>query len=162
MSIRNMVGHCGLSLLALAWLPAFVIGHILLHDGISPDAPMWVVRFWSQDFMSILYFEPDVSLIQHVWPVLAFAAVIFAYLGLLPALLCRQLWRLGYRRIAWVAGIAVPCATVVVLDGHLDGFEHFMSDLQFATLFLPIWVVLYVALVSSLLWIAFFLIARRN
>ena len=61
---------------------------------------------------------------------LAVVAVIFAYISVLPALLPRKLWRLGYRRSAWIAGVAIAIATVFVIGRMSDGLEEFKFDLS--------------------------------
>ena len=49
------------------------------------------------------------------WPMLAVVVVIFSCISVLPALLCRRLWRLGHRRSSRIAGLAVAVATVFVI-----------------------------------------------
>ena len=75
--------------------------------------------------------NPELSTLPFFLPMLAVVVVIFAYISVPPALLPRKLWRLGYRRSAWIAGvaIAIAIATVFVIGRMSDGLEEFKFDL---------------------------------
>ena len=87
---RGWIGRHGFWPLALLWLPA----------GIAVQA---AARFPPGD--------------AHLWPAVLTAAgslLLVAPCGLPLALGCRRLWRLGYRRGAWTAGIALGALTVAM------------------------------------------------
>ena len=86
----------------------------------------------------------------------------FGYISLPPALLCRQLWRLGYRRSAWIAGLAVAIATVFVIGGTGKGLEEINLELGRMMFLLPVWTAAYMALFSLLLCVGLVLLSRRN
>ena len=96
------------------------------------------------------------------WPMLAVVVVIFSYISVLPALLCRRLWHLGYRRSAWIAGLAIAIATVFVIGGTSSGLEELNYDLIVTMFFLPVWTALYMALFSFLLCAGLAVISRGN
>ena len=93
MEERGWIVRHGFWLLALLWLPIGVAAQAsvrFLPVGGSPGDP-------------------------HLWPVVLTAAgslVLVAPCGLPLALGCRRLWRLRYRRVAWVAGIGLGAVTV--------------------------------------------------
>ena len=81
-------------------------------------------------------------------PMLAGSLVIVAPCGLPLALGCRRLWRLGYRRGAWWAGIVLGAVTVAAsLVAGLLG---------------PVAIALYAAVLSLPVWIAWRWLARRG
>ena len=81
--------------MTLLWLPAAVVAQAAIRflpaRDAAPDSGMWVAAV----------------------PMAAASLVVLAPCGLPLALGCRRLWRLGYRRGAWWAGIALGAATVV-------------------------------------------------
>ena len=62
--------------------------------------------------------QPDTYL--HLLVNSAVALVILAPMGLPSALLCRELWRSGYRRMAWSVGVVVFVAAVVIISSDKD------------------------------------------
>ena len=81
-------------------------------------------------------------------PMMAGSLVPVAPCGLLLALGCRRLWRLGYRRGAWTAGIGlgavmVPASLVAGLLG-------------------PVAVAVYAVVLSVPVWIAWYWLARQG
>jgi len=93
MDERSWIVRNGFWVLALLWLPAGVVAQAAVR--FSPDAG--------------LPGDP------HFWPAALTAAgslVLAAPCGLPLALGCRRLWRLRYRRAAWVAGIGLGAVTV--------------------------------------------------
>ena len=74
--------------------------------------------------------------------------IIVAPCGLPLALGCRRLWRLGYRRSAWVASIGTGVVTV-------------MASLV-AGLFGPLLILIYVVVLSLPVWIAWWFLVRRG
>ena len=68
--------------------------------------------------------------------------------GLPLALGCRRLWRLGYRRAAWMAGIGLGALTVAAsLVAGLLG---------------PVAIAIYAAVLSTPVWIAWCWLVRRR
>ena len=81
-------------------------------------------------------------------PMMVVSLVPVAPCGLPLALGCRQLWRLGYRRAAWMAGIGLGAATVVAsLVAGLLG---------------PVAIAVYAAVLSMPVWIAWYWLLRRG
>ena len=92
MEERGWIARHGFWLLALLWLPAGVVAQAAVRFGPEPAG------------------SPGAWLAG-----LAMAAgslVLVAPCGLPLALGCRRLWRMRYRRAAWVVGIALGAATV--------------------------------------------------
>ena len=93
----------GFWVLALLWLPAVETGNFVFS-----------VVPWMD------HADPRIGYSQFLKrSVIVF--LILAPMGLPGALLCRELWRLGYRRMAWLAS-AVACAAAVAIissDGEL-------------------------------------------
>ena len=81
-------------------------------------------------------------------PMMAVSLLPVAACGLPLALGCRRLWRLGYRRGAWMAGIGLGAATVAasVVAGLLG----------------PIAIALYAVVLSVPVWIAWYWLLRRG
>ena len=76
------------------------------------------------------------------------AAVAAGACGLPLALGCRRLWRLGYRRGAWMAGIGLGAVTVAAsLVAGLLG---------------PVAIALYAVVLSVPVWIAWYWLVRRG
>ena len=71
-----------------------------------------------------------------------------AVCGLPLALGCRRLWRLGYRRAAWMAGTGLGAVTVAAsLVAGLLG---------------PVAIAVYAAALSAPVWIVWYWLARRG
>lgn len=125
-----MLTNIGFWALGLLWLPA----------GITATA---VVRF-----------PPDAgpSTEPAVWVTVAVMSaqslVFVAPCGLPLALACRRLWRLGYARAAWGAGIGVGVITVAAsLVAGLLG---------------PVGILAYALVLSAPVWMAAWWLARRH
>ena len=127
---RGWIGRRGFWPLALLWLPAGIVAQAAVRFG--PDAVAagrlgpWLAMM-AMEGLSLAPFVPC---------------------GLPLALGCRRLWRLGYRRGGWTAGIALGSATVAVtlLSGLLG----------------PIAIVVCAVLVSLPVWLAWLWLARRG
>ena len=118
----------GFWLLALLWLPAGVMAAAAVR--FIPDA--------------------TASAGPGMWPVTllmsAGSLVFVAPCGLPLALGCRRLWRLGYRRAAWMAGIGLGAVTVAAsLVAGLLG---------------PLAIAVYAAVLSLPVWVAWLWLAR--
>ena len=100
---RGWIVRHGFWPLALLWLPAGVVAQAAVRFGPATDGPpdpaMWVATV----LMAVS------------------SLVLVAPCGLPLALGCRRLWRLGYRRGAWWAGVSLGALTVAasVLAGLL-------------------------------------------
>ena len=149
-------------MLALSRLPAAVITEIVNYERFQSGPLDWVEVLWSRAPWIGYASNPDMSALPFSWPMLAVAVVVFAYISVLPALPCCQLWRSGCRRSAWIAGIAIAIATVSVTGGMSDGLEEFNFDLIGLTAFLPVWTAAYMTLFSLLLRVGFVLTPRRS
>ena len=126
MDRRKWTLRCGFWLLALLWLPA----------GVTAQA---AIRFGASAGMFANSGELFAALGSLV-PV--------ALCGLPLALGCRSVWRLGYRRTAWVTGIGLGAPTV--------------ASAVFAGLLGPVAVAAWAVLFSLPVWIARFWLARRG
>ena len=130
MDDRGFIERRGFWLLALLWLPAGLVATAAVRFGPQQGLPeasgRWVMMV----------------------PTLAGSLVIVAPCGLPLALGCRRLWRLGYRRGAWWAGIVLGAVTVAAsLVAGLLG---------------PVAIALYAAVLSLPVWIAWRWLARRG
>ena len=159
---RDTARQVGFWVLALSWLPVAVITRIVNYERFRSSPLDWVEVLWSNALWYGFADSPDTSTLSFFWPMLTVVVAIFAYISVMPALLCRQLWRLGYRQSAWIAGVAIAIATVSVIGGMSDSLEEFNYDLIAMTLFLPVWTAVYMALCSLLLCVGLALIPRRN
>lgn len=119
---RNAPRSTGFWLLALLWLPALVIGAILVDTypslGASPSA------FELSVFHTPLTVVPmgEVQLWVRFVPMFVIALFVFSPAGLAVALPCRQLWRLGYRRTAWTIGVAAGLTNAALLSLAMELF----------------------------------------
>ena len=130
MEIGQNNRHRGFWALALLWLPTGLMASTGLRflPGMlsAPPVEMWVTM-----------------------AVMALQSLIFvAPCGLPLALGCRWLWRLGYRRGAWWAGIGLGAITV--------------ATTLVAGLLGPLAIAIYAVVVSLPVWIASWWLARRN
>lgn len=113
---RGWIGRHGFWPLALLWLPAGVAAQAVLRFGTSAGA-----------------FEDGGEAVAALG-----SLAVTVPCGLPLALGCRRLWRLGYRRGAWMAGIVLGAATVwaTVVAGLLGPVAIAVSA---ALLGLPVW-----------------------
>ena len=112
--------------LALLWLPAGVVATAAVRFGADGGA-RHVARGGADDGGSLVPVAPC---------------------GLPLALGCRRLWRLGYRRAAWMAGIGLGAATAVAsLVAGLLG---------------PVAIALYAVVLSVPVWVAWYWLVRRG
>ena len=130
MENRRSTDRRGFWVLALLWLPAGVAATAAVRFGPQHGLPeafgMWVTMV-----------------------VMSAGSLVFvAPCGLPLALGCRRLWRLGYRRGAWWAGIALGAVTVAAsLVAGLLG---------------PVAIAVYAAVLSLPVWIACWWLKRRG
>ena len=113
MDRQELIGRRGFWALALLWLPAGVVASAVVRFGTE-----------SATWMSMLMSAGSLA------PV--------APCGLPLALGCRRLWRLGYRRTAWTAGVGLGAVTVAasLVAGLLGPIA---IALYAVTLSLPVW-----------------------
>ena len=105
----------GFWLLSLLWLPALVIGAILIDTYPSLGA--------SPSEFELSVFHPSLTIVPmgevQLWvrfvPMFVIALFVFSPAGIAVALPCRQFWRLGYRRAAWTIGIAAALTNAALL-----------------------------------------------
>ena len=117
---RGWIGRHGFWPLALLWLPAGIVAQAAVR--FPPDA------------------GPPGDPVP--WPAMLTAAgslLSVAPCGLPLALGCRRLWRLRYRRAAWLAGIALGAVTVAasLVGGLLGPVAIVICAIVFS---LPVWV----------------------
>ena len=130
MARRERTGRWRFWALALLWLPAGLVVQAIVRFGAdfgpAAEPAMWLATV----------------------PMLAVSLLPVAPCGLPLALGCRRLWRLGYRRGAWVAGIVLGAATVAAaLVAGLLG---------------PVAIVVYAIVLSVPVWIAWYWLVRRG
>ncbi|MDE0097612.1 MAG: hypothetical protein OXS40_14785 [Gammaproteobacteria bacterium] len=136
---------------ALLWLPVVERTDVLIS--VVP----WMDRLGHPDPYLHLLVESTVAL------------VILAPMGLPSALLCRELWRSGYRRMAWSAGAAVLAAAVVIIFSDTEiiySLQGTIGRLALAlgilTPVLPVWTVVCPAIIGMLIWVATAALRRRR
>ena len=141
----------GFWVLALLWLPAVEVGDYLFS--VVP----WMDRM-----------EPPIGYPQILMGSVP-AFLILAPMGSPSALLCRELWRLGYRRMAWSAGAVVFAAAVAIIssDGELiHELSWTVGKVALApnllTMIQPVWIVVYPAIAGVVIWIAAVTLQRRG
>ena len=117
-------------MLALLWLPAGVVAVAAGRFGEDGGSAVELV-------MGLL-----------MVPMMVASLVPVAPCGLPLALGCRRLWRLGYRRTAWMAGIGLGAATV-------------MASLV-AGLLGPVAIAAYATVLTMPVWIAWYWLLRRG
>lgn len=126
---RGWIGRNGFWLLALLWLPAGVAAQAVVRflPGAGPPG------------------DP------YLWPAALTGAgslLLVAPCGLPLALGCRRLWRLRYRRAAWLAGIGLGAVTVAAsLVAGLLG---------------PVAIAVYAVVLSLPVWAAWWWLVRRG
>ncbi len=94
MDERGWIARHGFWPLALLWLPAGIVAQAAARFGPATDGP------------------PDAAMWAATVLMAVSSLVVAAPCGLPLALGCRRLWRLGYRRGAWWAGVALGALTV--------------------------------------------------
>ena len=128
MENRGFTGRRGFWALALLWLPAGVVATAMvrfLPETVSPEAAGMRLQMLLMSAGSLVFVAPC---------------------GLPLALGCRRVWRLGYRRAAWAAGIGLGTVTVAAsLVAGLLG---------------PIAIAVHAAVLSLPVWIAWWCLAR--
>lgn len=170
---RKADRHAGFWLLALLWLPALVIGAVLIqfspYLGASPsEAELRVLH-------PPLAVVPmgEVSLWVRLVPALTIALFVFSPAGLAVALPCRQLWRLGYGRAAWIAGATAAFATAALLAlamglflpvtvRELVGSGGWIVDMPYLVQQLPVDMPVYLAAFNLPLLAVVLLLGRRG
>ena len=127
MEEREIIRRRGFWALALLWLPAGVLATAVVRFLPGPgDAP----GAWLEMLLA------------------GAGSLVVAPCGLPLALACRRLWRLHYRRLAWVAGIGLGVVTVAAsLVAGLLG---------------PIAIAVYAAVLSLPVWGTWWWLARRG
>ena len=141
----------GFWVLALLWLPAVEVGDYFF------SVVLWMDRM-----------EPPIGYPQVLMGSVP-AFLILAPMGSPSALLCRELWRLGYRRMAWSAGAVVFAAAVAIIssDGELIyELSWTVGKVALApnllTMIQPVWIVVYPAIAGVVIWIAAVALQRRG
>ena len=130
MEEREWIARHGFWSLALLWLPAGVVAQAAVRflpatDG-PPEPAMWAATV----LMAVS------------------SLVVAAPCGLPLALGCRRLWRLGYRRGAWWAGIALGAITVAAS--------------VFAGLLGPVAIAICAVVLSLPIWAAWYWLSRHG
>ena len=123
---RGWIGRHGFWPLALLWLPAGIAAQAAVRFG-SSHAAFGVPGEWIAALGSLAAVAPC---------------------GVPLALGCRRLWRLGYRRAAWAAGVGLGAVTVPVA--------------VFAGLLGPLGIAAGAVLLSLPAWIAWWWLARHG
>ena len=128
MENRGFTGRRGFWALALLWLPAGVVATAMvrfLPETGSPEAAGMRLQMLPMSAGSLVFVAPC---------------------GLPLALGCRRVWRLGFRRAAWAAGIGLGAVTVAAsLVAGLLG---------------PLAIAVYAAALSLPVWMAWWCLAR--
>ena len=130
MATRQSTGRWRFWALALLWLPAGVVA-------------MAAVRFLPGHGLHETGGMASAMLLMSAGSLLPVAPC-----GLPLALGCRRLWRLGYRRAAWMTGIGLGAVTVAAsLVAGLLG---------------PVAIAIYATVLSTPVWIAWCWLVRRR
>ena len=125
--------------LALLWLPAGVVATTVFRFGAdggpAAEPGMWLAAV----------------------PMMVGSLVPVAPCGLPLALGCRRLWRLGYRRGAWMAGIGLGAVTAAasLVAGLLGPVASWVAGLLGP-------IALYAVVLSAPVWIAWYWLVRRG
>ncbi len=164
----------GFWLLALMWLPALVIGAILVD--IFPSLGTSPSEFELSVFHPPLTVVPmgEVQLWVRFVPMFVIALFVFSPAGLAVALPCRQLWRLGYRRTAWTVGVAAALTNAALLTLAMELFllvsapsfsgtiGQVVGTLYYLAQTLPADIPVYLAIFNLPLLVVVLLLGRRN
>lgn len=161
-------------LLSLLWLPALVIGAILIELfpalGASPS------EFDLSVFHLPLTVVPmgEVQLWVRLVPMFVIALFVFSTAGLTVALPCRQLWRLGYRRTAWTVGMVAVLTNAALMTLAMELFllvsapsfsgtiGQIVGTLYYLAQTLPADIPVYLAIFNLPLLLVVLLLGRRN
>ena len=118
---RGWIGRHGFWPLALLWLPAGIAAQAAVRfgpDAVEAGTPGPWLATMAMEGLSLALLVPC---------------------GLPLALGCRRLWRLGYRRGAWMAGIGLGAVTIPVA-----GFAGLLGPVAIAVggvaLGVPVWI----------------------
>ena len=137
--------RAGFWALALLWLP------IAERTGFLVSAAAWM------DGVD----QPAVHVYLYLLVSSALALAILAPMGLPSALLCREVWRSGYRRVAWATGAVILAAAVAILSSgeeSIDALQWAIGGVALApgalTPVLPVWVLVCTAVLGILVWTA--------
>ena len=140
-------------LLALTWLPLLFCG-------------FWAFGILLQVLVFGFPVEILVDRFATLWPVilkyLAISLFVLGPIGLPPALLCRRIWQSGNHRTAWAAWIAMAAITVALFYWHGIPTNADSGRLLILVHFLPVWIVVYLAIFSVPLCIAVLLLHGRR
>ena len=130
MDNRGFIGRRGFWPLALLWLPVGVVAQTVVRfGGVSGAAA-----------------EPGTWLATV--PMMAGSLVLVALCGLPLAVGCRRVWRLGFRRGAWMAGMMLGAVTVAAsLVAGLLG---------------PVAIAVYAVVLSLPVWLAWWWLVLRG
>lgn len=132
-------------LAALSWLPVAVMVHLaisVLPGTGAVDPPFLLPLVW--------------------FAILGAALLLFAPMGLPGAMLCRELWRLGFPRVAWAIGAAMFVATLVLrfLYGEMvdalafQPIGRLVLALEVYPRMLPVWIVVFPAIAGLVIWVS--------
>lgn len=164
----------GFWLLALLWLPALVIGAILVDTYPSLGA--------SPSEFELSVFHPPLTVVPmgevQLWvrfvPMFVIVLFVFSPAGLAVALPCRQLWRLGYCRAAWTVGVVAALTNAALLTLAMELFllvsapsfsgaiGQVVGTLYYLAQMLPADIPVYLAIFNLPLLAAVLLLGRRN
>ena len=113
---------------------------------------------------SVAIYLADYTLLALIYfsPLLPWSVAAFSLPGLLPSLFCRQRWQLGDRQTARIVGAILGAAMLETptQDSHVRGWYAPLA--RDAARVMPLWILVCMALVSLLLWIAFLMVQRRE
>lgn len=91
----------------------------------------------------------------------AVALAVLAPMGLPSALLCREVWRSGYRRMAWATGAVILTAAVAILSSGEESIYALLWAIGGVALapsvlapVLPVWVLVCTAVLGITVWTA--------
>ena len=171
---QEVTGGGGFWLLALLWLPALVMGAILIQWfpflGASPSELELNVLHPSLTTVPM----GEVQLWVRLVPMFLVAPFVFSSAGLAVALPCRQLWRLGYRRAAWTTGAAAALTNAALLAPAMELFlpvtapefvgtiGRIVESLYYLAQLLPTDIPVYLAAINLPLLAAVLLLGRRD
>ena len=131
--------------LALLWLP------VAERTGFLVSAAAWMDRVG----------QPAAHVYLYLLVSSAVALAILAPMGLPSALLCREVWRSGYHRMAWASGAVILAAAVAILFSgreSIDALQWAFGGVALApsvlTPVLPVWVLVCTAVLGVLVWTA--------